>query len=424
VFREKRVRTYKQVTVNAVIIAVVLFLLLYMTVQFSRNFDIHVSTQRTHTVTDRQYAYLTGYIFRDEAVVSVDNGCIIDYLIADGEKVGVGHAWADIYKTELVGDELFDKQRELDALGERIRLIEAGIEGGKVVADLASINTSLQKSYYAYINSVKIGDLPGADKSAETMLSAMVDYSVVTGGEASKNISSRLAARKSELIGSLNVAKRTEISEISFNFFRSTDGYEQIFASSKLDGLSPEGLRALADTAPVAVSGQVIGKQVYTPKWYLALPCDEPTRLEFVEGGIYDVFFSDGADVTLDMTLERICVDEADPSDAYLLFSSYDISLTADLSRTQNVRISLGSCSGYRIPTESLHKVNNQDGVYILVGSIVEFRRVTVIGEGYGYYIVKTVDDASGTDVDTPYLSANDLIITSGNDLYDGKHLD
>jgi hypothetical protein len=143
-----------------------------------------------------------------------------------------------------------------------------------------------------------------------------------------------------------------------------------------------------------------------------------------VEGGIYDVFFSDGADVTLDMTLERICVDENNPSDAYLLFSSYDISLTADLSRTQNVRISLGSCSGYRIPTESLHKVNNRDGVYVLVGSIVEFRRVTVIGEGYGYYIVKTVDDASGTYVDTPYLSANDLIITSGNDLYDGKHLD
>jgi hypothetical protein len=424
VFKEKKVKTYKQKTVNAVIIAVVLFLLVYMAVQFSRNFDVQVSTQRTHTVTDGQYVYLSGYIFRDEAVISVDNGYVVDYLVKDGEKVGVGHAWADMYKTALSGASLTQTQSELDTLSERIRLIESGIEGGKVVADLASINTTLQKSYYAYINSVKDGDLPGADRSAETMLSSMVDYSVVTGGEASKDISSRLSARKAELLGGLNSAKQTVISDVSFNFFRYTDGYESVFDSHKLEGLSPEQLRALADSSPVTSSGQVIGKQVYTPKWYLALPCDEPTRLEFVEGGIYDVFFSDGADVTIDMTLEKICVDESNPSDSYLLFSSYDISLTADFARTQSVRISMGSITGYRIPTESLHKVNNQDGVYILVGSIVEFRRVTVIGEGYGYYIVKTSDDASGTDVSTPYLSANDLIITSGNDLYDGKHLD
>ena len=56
----------------------------------------------------------------------------------------------------------------------------------------------------------------------------------------------------------------------------------------------------------------------------------------------------------------------------------------------------------------------------------MEFRRVTVIGEGNGYLIVNTYekDYSEGLVSEIPYLKANDLIITSGNDLYDGKLLD
>ena len=60
------------------------------------------------------------------------------------------------------------------------------------------------------------------------------------------------------------------------------------------------------------------------------------------------------------------------------------------------------------------------------MGSRVEFRRVTVIADGDRYYIVNTYasDSEEGAVSDIPYLNANDLIITSGNDLYDGKSLD
>jgi hypothetical protein len=83
----------------------------------------------------------------------------------------------------------------------------------------------------------------------------------------------------------------------------------------------------------------------------------------------------------------------------------------------------MGALSGYRVPSESLRTVNGERGVYILVGNVVEFRRVTVIGEGRGYYIVATYesDAEEGSVSKTPYLYINDLIITSGNDLYDGK---
>ena len=110
----------------------------------------------------------------------------------------------------------------------------------------------------------------------------------------------------------------------------------------------------------------------------------------------------------------------------YLLFSSYDLSKISDLGRAQDVKIKLDSCAGYRIPREALNYLEGESGVYILIGSTVEFRRVTVIAERDMYYIANTREsDAEEGSVSTiPYLNVNDLIITSGNDLYDGKRID
>ncbi|MBO7250773.1 MAG: hypothetical protein J6V42_05815, partial [Clostridia bacterium] len=93
--------------------------------------------------------------------------------------------------------------------------------------------------------------------------------------------------------------------------------------------------------------------------------------------------------------------------------------------------IKMSSATGYRVPSESVVELDGETGVYILVGTVVEFRRVTVIKESGGYCIVKTyaedraeIEAAEEEGIKTdrpPYLSDNDLIITSGNDLYDGK---
>ena len=110
--------------------------------------------------------------------------------------------------------------------------------------------------------------------------------------------------------------------------------------------------------------------------------------------------------------------------------------LVTSSASSQDVKINMDSTTGYRIPSDALVENGGEKGVYILVGTVVEFRRVTVIGEGNGYYIVNTYErDRAEIEADTemdgstdkerlPYLYVNDLIITSGNDLYDGKRLD
>ena len=123
------------------------------------------------------------------------------------------------------------------------------------------------------------------------------------------------------------------------------------------------------------------------------------------------------------MLLEKIYVGD---DGAYMLLSSHSLAHVANLDRFQSVRILLDRYTGYRVPLEAIHKVDGKDGVYILVGNVIEFRRVTLMGTGNDYYVVATYEsDAENTqDSDIPYLNINDLIVTSGNDLYDGKQLD
>ena len=78
--------------------------------------------------------------------------------------------------------------------------------------------------------------------------------------------------------------------------------------------------------------------------------------------------------------------------------------------------------TGYRVPIEALREHEGEKGVYILADSSVEFRRVTVVREGSGYYIVQTREqDAAGGWGKAKYLQYGELIITAGRDLYIGK---
>lgn len=207
-----------------------------------------------------------------------------------------------------------------------------------------------------------------------------------------------------------------------FYFFHSADGYEEIFSSKLLDDMTADELYGLIDATPKEYSGVVVGKKTNTAQWYMAIPIEEAESFSFSSGKSYDIIFIDSGR-EIEMLLEKIYTGE---DGAYLLFSCYDLSLSSDFLRAQNVKIRLGSISGYRIPKEALTTLYNEKGVYILVGSAVEFRRVTVIGEGSMYYIANTyrADLEEGTASDVPYLNINDLIIMSGNDLYDGKTLD
>ena len=421
---KKRVHTYKQSVVNAVVLVAVILLFVYVLYQIPGGFSTKVSTQRTQKVTESEYTYFDGYVFRNESVLTVDGVAIVDRLVADGERLGVGKHFANVYSTDMGADGADELQGELDALSAGIELLGAQIESGQYVSDLAHINEDLIKYYYSYAEAVADGDITSADRYGSELLDAIVAYRVVTGRDGrAEDISLQLKGERDGLIASLSSAPETMVADEGCHYFYGYDGYESVFSADKLEGLTPAALSSLISAQPESYGGTVIGRIVHDPKWYLCLPCDPSELMLFEVGVSYDVIVSDGDGRAIQMLLEDAVSDDGG---AYLLLSCHDMSRSAGASRSRSVRILTDSTTGYRVPAQAIHLRRGEYGVYVLVGSIAEFRRVTIIGEGDGYYIVNTgeMDAAEGGKSDTPYLSVNDLIITSGNDLFDGKHFD
>lgn len=419
---KKRVRTYKQSVVNAIVLAVAICLFVYVLYQLLGGFSTKVSTQRTQKVTESEYVYLDGYVFRNESVLKVDGEAVVDRLVADGERLGYGKHFANVYPTDMSADQVDGLQGELDSLSAGIELLGDQIDSGKYVSDLAHINEDLIKYYYSYSEAVADGNVSSADRYGSDLLDAIVAYRVVTGRDGkAEDISLQLKSERDSLIASLTSTPKAMVADKGCHYFYGSDGYEAIFSTDKLEELTPGALAILVSSEPEIYGGTVVGRIVHDPKWYLCIPCDGAELLRFTPGVSYPVSFGDGDGREISMLLERTASDE---SGAYLLFSSLDMAQSYRFSRSQSVRILMGSTTGYRVPAQAIHVRRGESGVYVLVGSIAEFRRVTIIGEGNGYFIVNTseMDAAEGGGSDTPYLSVNDLIITSGNDLFDGKH--
>ena len=415
----------KQSVVNVAVLLVVIALLVYVCVQIFGNVgSTALSTQRTQSITDNSFVYLNGYIFRDEGVIYCDSGTVIDYIAQDGAKIGVGQAIADLYRpVGFSKSELERLQKELSSLNGRLSLFSKHSSSGGFISDLSHINDDLTQNYYSYTKSVLNGDIASALLYGDSLFKSIVDYRAVTGRDGlAKDISSRLEAEKNSLLSSLACEPVSLVSDESYSFFRSSDGYEGLFSSKKLSQLTLLELESVISAPPTETDKTVVGRVIYSPKWYLCVPASEVDRSGFTEGTSYDVVFTQSDGSTVKMILEKIVEEE---NGAYMLFSSLDASRSPQLSRAQSVKILTDSKSGYRVPTEALAEVDGETGVYILVGNVVEFRRVTVIGEGNGYYITKTEEQDSAEDEEKiiPYLKINDLIITSGNDLYDGKRL-
>lgn len=423
--KKRYVLKYKPSVMNAIVLFLVIVLLVYVCIQvFGGAEGKSLSTQRTQSVSDNKFIYLSGYIFKDEAVLSGDGNAVVNYIAVNGEKIGVGQHIADIYSPIGMSEkELSELQEKLNSLNERIRLLGKHSSSGEAIADLAHIREDLMQSYYAYTNAVGNRDFQSAVLHSDKLFDAIVGHRALTGkGGVAESIQSRLEAERDALLHSLGCSPKALVSQESYHFFCSTDGYEDIFSVSRLDGMSFAELQTIIDEKPSENSADTIGKIMRTPKWYLCVPAELPDCRMLEAGQGYDVIFTSNGDASIIMTLERINVED---DGAYMLFSSNDISLSSHFSRVQNIKIMTDSKSGYRIPTEALKTVDGEHGVFILVGNMVEFRRVTVIGGGNGYYIALTKEQDAESEYthEIPYLAINDLIITSGNDLYDGKRL-
>ncbi len=415
--------------------------------QVARHMTVGLSTLRTQEILDESYVRLDLYIFRDEGVLYADGSGVTRYTVGNGARVGVGAEMGTVYTAgALSPSELDTLQAKLNAYGERIALLRA-LGGLGTPADVRAEADAVDQNYLGLLEAAQGGDVSGANGFADEMLEGIVRYDILSGKYGAVSVSSLEAEQMALLTGLSSVA--TLRTNRGGYFYYDADGYESVFPYAEVLTMTPDAFRAMTEKPASAVPAGVVGKMVYGTTWYAAtyIPTDPDNREDdetvevfqqgLASGKTYRMSCVDDAGIEVNLTIERLVPDSGG---VLLVFSSQDMPAGFDFSRKLRVETVAGVREGYRIPKEALVSLHSDktgadvDGVYILAGGVVEFRKIRIELDRGGYIIADTYEGiqayleglpeeeyTAATADGWTYLRLNDNIIIGGNELYEGK---
>jgi hypothetical protein len=371
-------------------------------------------TTPARRITDMAIIDGEGYLFREEKVLTVSSPGIIRDLAQSGSKVSRGGALVQVYQgydTEV----LASTQLALERLEGMIAVLEESrVADGTTLAKAEAYRKDAVAAYRTICASSARGETSGIAALAERMLVLLNRHASLTDPEFDIDaMQKELVAERDALL--LGDGKTIYNEEQSGCFYRydAVDGYETLFTPETLQALTAEGFAELKEAQPITPQGFAVGKTVHGNRWYLAVGFDGDAAEFVAEQGAYTFTFPENRDKEIGMYCQRIV--EADDGGIVAVFASDEVPTDFVWKRSQTVEITVGSTTGYYVPDAALHETDAGTGVYVLDGSTVYFRRVEILYRGDGYSIAAEQGDRGD------YLALNDLMVTSGEDLYDGR---
>lgn len=397
-----------------------IILIAYILYHMSGGFQEEIETVSAALTTKEETLTIRTTIMKEEKLLFSPVKGDINYLYNDGEKLPINTAVAEIYSA-TGSEELRKKIIDID---KKIRILESSnMSGTDKRTDTASTDKLIWQNIYDLIDAAQNGKVSNANTISDNLLIQLNRRRIITGskGNYNKEIEA-LKSEKDRLSSQLAQAEQTVILDSAGYFYSAVDGYENIFSSENISSITYNSFisntKKQAESYSNTTNGYPIGKLVTDYLWYSACEVSASDLHNFETGKYYEIKFPHNEGTAINMYLYRILT-EVGADTAILIFRT-DVLLT-DFSylRNQTVQIVTKSYTGYRIPISTVRIVNGVEGVYILRGSKIEFRKIKILFEYDGYFIVQERDESAEDKSD--WLAKNDFVIVKGKGLYDGK---
>ncbi len=394
---------YTRILATAAGILLIIYLL-YQTVFTSLS---SIKTETAIAYTAEETISAEGYIIRDETVITSDDasGGVLNYEIADGNRVSKGGKVAGIYKSEH-DVEIKAQIAELDKQIKNLSVV-CNMDMSNVT-DLSRIDNQIKTGLIDLLDSVDGGNYSSLSADADEYLTLLNKRLVAIGAET--DFSARLAAlqsRKAELESSLGTAIDI-ISESAGYFVSSVDGYENVLGTDSIETLTKDQLESIKPEETKAQN--IIGKTVDSVDWYIATVLSFEDSLKFTEGQSVRIRVPLQTATELPVTVEKINRDAAS-AETVIVFKCGYMNGELSLIRTQPLTIIVSSSEGLYVPNDARRIVDNEMGVFVKTGNAIKFKPIEVVYNGTGFVICKKDGE----------LRLYDEVVVKGNNLYDGK---
>lgn len=377
-------------------------------------YDVNRAPVKTRTAYE-QTVYDTVdmdiFVIRDEQYIESKASGTTVPLVSDGERVARNADIAAVFSSAQAAsgyinlDEMKKELARYDSLSS-----QATFSGLKV----GTLKTQIQSDMCSFLKKLYTGDTEEALNFADDFRDKATTLGIVTGttidiAQKRQTLSKKIAAAEASLAGMQTVS--TGIDEAGF-YMSSSDGYERTVEYASAKKLTPSEVQAAFNTKPAATGGA--GKLVKSYRWYAAAVVDAKS--------VADISVGDTVTLNLpeceqkNVSVKVWAKNEDTKGKAALVFVCSNISEQLLALRIEKAELVMNSYTGFSVESKEIRVIeqggNKINGVYILRGNIVNFRKVNIIYSGDGYVI----SGASTGD----YIQLYDEIIISGRDLHDG----
>ncbi|MBQ4574503.1 MAG: hypothetical protein IJA85_04825 [Clostridia bacterium] len=414
----------KKIGIYIVSAIISLLLIAYILYHFIGSFSKEVEYTPAVVFTQNETVALDIYIMRSEQVLYSASPGEVSRIYEDGTKVAVNTVVANIY-----GGGTSSISSSIMALDNKISILEdSNMEDGMSVYDTAAIDSRIDELYYTILDKTASGDLEYALRKKDELLTQLNKRQIIVNKVTSYNdrILS-LENQKLSLTSQLDSITATVKTTGSGYFYGTVDGYENIFSASRVDDMTIADFDEMInskpdDTLTDGSRGESVGKLVTDFTWYAACKVQKDMLRYFTEGSSYRIVFPFSSDTELTMKLYRV-ISQTDRDDVVLIFSCGSLPDNFNFLRMQSVYLVKESYTGYKVPVSAVRMVDGVQGVYVLDGNVVRFKKIDALFESDGYLIVAE-QDILHDEAYALKLGLYDMIITKGRGMYEGKIVD
>lgn len=418
---------FKRILVAALTILAVVYVAYLL---ISANFDMYPTENAVQaTVTDKIYS--NGFIIRDENIIQNTSNGVLSYSLLDGDTVNAKGEIAKVYSNEsdAVSQSLAD---QLQAKKDSLEYIQKNTISGTMSLDI--INNNIKSKLITYLDDANKYDIDDVKSDSDNLLASVNQRLLYTGSL--NNFNAEIADLTSQ-IETLRASAGKSIGTIKSPkagyFTEFCDGYENAFSYADIDSLTLDDLRSPQKSE---IPSNTAGKVISNVKWYIAC------QVSHDEAASLTIW-----DSTVTVLLTEACT-EAIPAEIYKISQSSDgnalVILQCDYmdegileARREPIEIGLGTYTGLRVSKRAIHddyvtkttydendtahkEQKKVQGVYILYGSEIQFKQISILYADKDYVICDT-SPQDGVLFNGETIELYDKVIVKGDDLYDGK---
>ena len=392
---------------TVLIICIVVFFLMNSAGIFSDK----IITARAEQIVSAEYITKTGYLIRNEKVITVNSDYEVSPQVSDGERV----------RKDTVIAKLYDKGADLSivskisSLEERLASLKELNAGNlSYKQDALRLENDINNLILQNVKISQSGNFEDLKKNTETLLHYFNIKQVLLGYLT--NFDNEINETKTELDRLKSqmptVRKTVTANEIGF-FTTGFDGYENKLTFEELTSMSVvSALDYVKSLTPDDKPDGYIGKTITSGTWRMFVPMDAETVLKYVPGSSVKVSIP-----ALNNRLFTATVIYTDnfKQDGYIILEGILGPEAFVNHRELEIKILKSSSECFAISSTALiQNAEGVTGVYVLVGQQIVFKPVEFLKfEGELAYI----RPVSGSNTVTQY----DEIIISGKNLFDGK---